>query len=78
MHDLASGGIEKDLAQQSPALSSNSVQSLELDYPYFSLLCCPQTLYSYILYYIFLQKTRGIQKVLSQEVTPGEPLGLST
>lgn len=77
MHDLESGCIEKDLAQQSPALSSNSVQSIELDCPYFSLLCHPQTLLAMTLY--ILTNSWGNTKGTEPTSDPwGEPLGVNT
>lgn len=73
MRDLQSGRIKKDFAQKSPALSSNSVQPVELNCPYyFSPLCHPQTLLAMILY--VLPKDWGKTKGIEQGEIPGGPL----
>lgn len=73
MHDLESGGTEKDLAQQSPAFSSNSVQPIELDCPYFLPLCHPQTLLTMTLY--ILTKNWGNTKGIEPRSDPWRTLG---
>lgn len=73
MRDLESGRIKKDFAQKSPALSSNSVQPVELNCPYyFSPLCHPQTLLAMILY--VLPKDWERRKELSKRRSLGGAL----
>jgi len=69
MHDLESGCIKKDFTQKRPAFSSNSVQSVELNCPYyFSPLCHPQTLLATILY--LLPKDWGKMKGIEPRRDP--------